>query len=231
MRYLRLNIETFYLIFLWASSCATGPVASQSLKVVSRPAHYRQSVEGDSLQCMAEVKTAIPSVVYDLRYATKNNFTGKKLYKQGDKTFLRTAVVTALQKVAEELLATGYSLKIWDAYRPYSVTKKMWDLIGDERYVADPAKGSGHNRGLAVDLTLMKDGSEVNMGTGFDNFSDTAHHNFKNLPQEVLQNRLLLRTAMEKHGFTALATEWWHYSFPNDGRYEVLNIPFRKFNR
>jgi D-alanyl-D-alanine dipeptidase len=106
----------------------------------------------------------------------------------------------------------------------------MWDLIHDERYVADPSKGSGHNRGLAVDLTIidLKDGSELNMGTSFDNFTDTAHHTFKNLPADILQNRMLLRETMEKYGFKALETEWWHYSWPNDRNYEVLDIDFKK---
>ena len=104
----------------------------------------------------------------------------------------------------------------------------MWELVHDDRYVADPSKGSGHNRGLAIDLTLIKDGKEVNMGTGFDNFTDSAHRDFTALPEAVLKNRLLLQTAMEKHGFKGLATEWWHFSFPNDGRYDVLDIDFKK---
>ena len=135
-----------------------------------------------------------------------------------------------VEKVQEELSAKGYGLKIWDAYRPYSVTKKMWELIGDERYVANPAKGSGHNRGLAVDVTIVKDGKEINMGTGFDNFTDTAHHDFKNLPEDVLKNRMLLKTTMEKYGFKALETEWWHYSFPNDRNYAVLDLSFKQLS-
>ena len=107
----------------------------------------------------------------------------------------------------------------------------MWELIGDERYVANPAKGSGHNRGLAVDLTLIKDGKEVNMGTGFDHFTDTAHHSFKALPADVIKHRQLLRSTMEKHGFRALETEWWHYSWPNEKNYQVLDLSFRKLRK
>lgn len=193
--------------------------------------HYREycaSVERDSLQRMVEITAAIPLVVYDLRYAGKTNFTGEKLYKNGKNTFLRLAAANALREAAKEFAAGGYTIKIWDAYRPYSVTKKMWALIHDDRYVADPAKGSGHNRGLAIDLTLIKDGKELNMGTGFDNFTDSAHHDFKTLSPDVLKNRLLLKSTMEKQGFNALPTEWWHYSFPNDGRYDVLDIDFKK---
>jgi D-alanyl-D-alanine dipeptidase len=191
---------------------------------------FGQQVHTDSMQKMIEIKTIIPGIVYDLRYATKNNFTHTRLYQSGSATFLRLPVVRALQKVQEDLNAKGYGLKIFDAYRPYSVTKKMWDIIQDARYVADPSKGSGHNRGLAVDLTIicLKDGSELNMGTGFDNFTDTAHQNFKDLPATVLSNRKLLKETMEQYGFKALETEWWHYSWPNDRNYEVLDLDFKK---
>jgi D-alanyl-D-alanine dipeptidase len=191
---------------------------------------FRQQVTADSMQKMIEIKTMIPNIVYDLQYATENNFTHQKLYESGKQTFLRLPVVRALQEVQDDLAKKNYGLKLFDAYRPYTVTQKMWDLIHDERYVADPSKGSGHNRGLAIDLTIinLKDGNELNMGTGFDNFTDTAHHNFKNLSPEILKNRALLKETMEKHGFKALETEWWHYSWPNNRNYEVLDIDFRK---
>lgn len=226
----QLNIKYFSFIFFIALAFYSQPAATQELTIINTSKEYKKTVEEDSLKRMVEVKSSVPGVIYDLRYATKNNFTGKKLYKQSDKTFVRIAVAVAMQKVQKELLPYGYSLKIWDAYRPYSVTKKMWDLIGDERYVANPAKGSGHNRGLAVDVTLIaiKTGEELDMGTGFDNFTDSAHHTFQLLPYDVLKNRLLLKTTMEKCGFRALETEWWHYSFLNDRNYEVLDLPYKK---
>ncbi|HEX8315406.1 MAG TPA: M15 family metallopeptidase [Flavisolibacter sp.] len=192
---------------------------------------YKQLVEKDSLQQMVELNKWLSSAVFDLSYATKNNFTQTKLYPAGNQTFVRLLVAKALQKVEQDLSHAGYGLKIWDAYRPYGVTKKMWSLVGDERYVANPAKGSGHNRGLAVDLTITKDGKEVNMGTWFDNFSDTAHHAFKDLPEDVARTRQLLRTTMEKNGFKALETEWWHYSWPNDRQYGVLDLSLKKLRK
>ncbi|HEY0066958.1 MAG TPA: M15 family metallopeptidase [Flavisolibacter sp.] len=179
---------------------------------------------------MTELHSLMPGIVYDLRYSTTNNFTGKKLYNQDDHTFLRRPVAEALKKVLEELKQLGYGLKVFDAYRPYRATKKMWELIKDERYVANPAKGSGHNRGISVDLTLISlgTGHEVDMGTGFDNFTDTAHHAFTHLPDSILRHRKLLRQTMEKHGFRALETEWWHYSWPNTKGYEVMDLDFRK---
>lgn len=226
------KIKIIYLVFtvIIIQLCT---IALGQVQAVENPKMYRQQVHADSMQKMIEIKTLIPNIIYDLRYATKNNFTHTKLYKTGNLTFLRLPVARALQRVQNELREKGYGLKLFDAYRPYAVTKKMWDLIHDERYVANPSKGSGHNRGLAIDLTLieLRDGSELNMGTGYDNFTDTAHHIFKDLPLTVLQNRGLLKETMEKHGFKSFETEWWHYSWPNDRNYDVLNIDFKKLKK
>jgi D-alanyl-D-alanine dipeptidase len=205
-------------------------VAAQELTVITKNKVYQRKVQADSSFRMTELHGLMPDLVYDLRYATTNNFTKTKLYKQDAYTFLRKPVAEALKKVQEDLKQQGYGIKIFDAYRPYSATKKMWDLIRDERYVANPAKGSGHNRGISVDLTLidLKTGKELDMGTGYDNFTDTAHHTFRHLPENILQNRQALRQAMEKEGFRALETEWWHYSFPNTKGFEVLDLDFRK---
>jgi D-alanyl-D-alanine dipeptidase len=230
---IQFNIKYFHLIFLILPALIYKSSAAQELKVVNTFEEYRMLVQKDSLQKMVELKSQLPLLLYDLRYATKNNFTGKKLYPKGDKTFVRLLLAKALQEVQKELLAAGYGLKVWDAYRPYAVTKKMWKLIGDERYVANPAKGSGHNRGLAVDVTLVDlvSKKELNLGTAYDSFTDTAHHSFKALPEDVLSHRELLKKTMEKYGFKALETEWWHYSFQNNNNYEVLDIPFRKLSK
>ena len=193
---------------------------------------YKQSLKSDSLKKMVELKTIVPNIQYDLRYATVNNFMHRQVYKEGSHTFLRLIVARALGRVQQELNEKDLSLKIWDAYRPYSVTEKMWELIQDERYVADPKKGSGHNRGIAVDLTIIDrtTGKELDMGTGFDNFTDTAHQTFKNLPLEILNNRGLLKTVMEKNGFVAMETEWWHF-FWNNQDFELLDIDPKKFKK
>ena len=230
MQKIPLNLKFFRLVVL-TLSVFSGYSSTAQPKVISSYKDYRQLTQQDSLLQMVELNQFLPTAQIDLRYATKENFTGKKLYPKGGKTYLRLAVARALQKVRTDLQVNGYELKIWDAYRPYDVTKKMWELIGDERYVANPANGSGHNRGLAIDLTLIKNGEELNMGTGFDNFSDTAHHKFQNLSEEVLKNRQLLRSTMEKHGFRALETEWWHYSWSNDRNYDVLNLSFKKLGK
>jgi len=145
-------------------------------------------------------------------------------------TYLRLPAAKALLKVQQELNKKGLGLKIFDAYRPYSVTKKFWELVHDERYVANPKKGSGHNRGIAVDLTIidLKTDKELNMGTGFDNFTDSAHQDFAALPKDVLANRQMLKETVEKYGFNLLATEWWHYSWPNPEKFEILDLDISK---
>ncbi|MBK6936945.1 MAG: M15 family metallopeptidase [Chitinophagaceae bacterium] len=186
-------------------------------KVTNTYKEYKKQVNNDSLKKMVELKTVIPGLIYDLRYASINNFMNRLMYpKNTAVTFLRFPAVKALTNVQAELNKQGMGLKIFDAYRPYAVTVKFWELIKDERYVAHPTKGSGHNRGIAVDLTIINltTGNELEMGTGFDNFSDTAHHSFTNLSAEVLQNRNLLRNLMEKNNFRIYPEEWWHYSCP-----------------
>lgn len=149
---------------------------------------------------------------------------------QTKNTFLRNPVAKALANASTELHSMNLGFKIWDAYRPYHVTVKFWELIHDERYVANPAKGSGHNRGIAVDLTLydLSTGKELNMPTSFDDFSDTAHHGKMLADPEKMKNREMLREIMEKHGFLKFETEWWHYYWPGGDRFDVLDIPFEK---
>jgi zinc D-Ala-D-Ala dipeptidase len=227
------KIKIYCRVYTLATIAFCTNVEAQELEIVKKEKNYRQKIKEDTLKRMVELRSISPTLDYDLRYATKNNFTKQQLYKNGKSTFLRMPAANALKKVQEELAAKGYGLKIFDAYRPHSVTRKMWELIHDERYVANPSKGSGHNRGLSVDLTLvdLKTGKELDLGTGFDNFTDSAGHSFTNLPADVMQNRKLLKEVMEKHGFKPLQTEWWHYSWPNDRNYEVLDIDFKKLRK
>lgn len=195
---------------------------------------YQKQVAKDPSKKMIEVKSRIPGIVYDLRYASTNNFMRRLMYPANTNiTFLRVPAITALEKVQQELNQSGLGLKIFDAYRPYSVTVKFWELVKDERYVANPSKGSGHNRGTTVDLTIINLTTrlELNMGTDFDNFSDTAHHSFSSLSEDILQNRILLKTTMEKYGFKAYNEEWWHYSLADAAKFELLDIEFKKLKK
>ncbi len=222
----------FFILLTGLSNSAPGQDTGYSRPpVTAKWDDYKKQVMKYPAKKMTELKTLIPTIVYDLRYASTNNFIRRLMYPAGTTiTFLREPAAAALKKVQEELNGMGLGIKIFDAYRPYSVTVKFWELVKDERYVANPTKGSGHNRGVAVDLTIihLKTGKELNMGTGFDNFSDTAHHTYTQLPEEVLQNRQLLRSTMEKFGFRTYTEEWWHYSWPEAARFELLDIAFKK---
>lgn len=183
---------------------------------------------------LIELKEIIPYLRYDLKYASNQNFTGKRVYpKNTQSTYLVKEAAQSLKNIAKELEAKNLGLLIWDAYRPYRATVKFWKMIHDERYVANPAKGSGHNRGIAVDLTLyeISTGELLEMPTGFDNFSDTAHHDYMMLAEKKIMNRQLLKNTMEKHGFKSLETEWWHYAWPNDRNYPIMNISFKRLNK
>lgn len=232
-RYIPVTVLLFF-IHVPPTGAQQTVTSKYGVPVIQDVKSYRQSVKMDPAKTMAELQAVIPGIEYDLRYATVNNFMRRRMYPKNTKhTFLRAPAAEALGKVQQELLQKGYKLLVFDAYRPYSVTVDFWELVKDERYVANPTSGSGHNRGLAVDLTIINLNTLVplDMGTPFDHFSDTAHHNFLQLPQPVLQNRQLLLETMEKFGFKRFETEWWHYSWPNNKQYEVLDIPFNKLLR
>lgn len=196
--------------------------------VINNVADYKNSIIADNSKQLILLQSFVPQIVIDLKYSTKNNFTHRILYENAA-AFSRLPVGIALKKINSELNQIGLGLKVFDAYRPYMVTKKMWKVVHDERYTANPAKGSGHNRGAAVDVTLVKLSTkeELLMPTEFDDFSEKAHHDYRNLSEEVLNNRKLLRTTMEKYGFVALSTEWWHYSLPDAAqKFELLDLSF-----
>jgi D-alanyl-D-alanine dipeptidase len=168
------------------------------------------------------------TILVDVRYATENNFTGQKLYET-NKVYLIKEAAESLVKV-NQYLKKKYNLrlKIFDGYRPLSVQKKMWAIMPDERYVANPAKGSRHNRGCAVDLTLVDSlGNELDMGTPYDDFTEKSHIDYKNLPERVLQNRKILQEAMTKFNFLPMRTEWWHFDYKGWEKYPILDIKIK----
>lgn len=222
---------TVIFFFICNGTIAQNNVENRyGLKVIDTREAYKKNIVHQQGFAMQDIKTVIKGIVIEPRYADTNNFTHTKLYPPITTTYLRRNATNKLKAVQQELNQKGLGLKIFDAYRPYSATVKMWELVKDERYAADPKKGSGHNRGIAVDLTIitLQTKKELNMGTGFDNFTDSAHHDFTALAAEILQNRRLLKDLMEKNGFAALQTEWWHYALPDAGKYEILDLSFEE---
>ena len=168
----------------------------------------------------------------DVRYATTNNFMHEQLYPIA-KVFLRAPAANALADVERDLAKENLGVKVFDGYRPLSVTKKMWDKIHNPDFVADPAKGSRHNRGAAVDLTLidLRTGQELAMPTPYDDFTSHARQDFNDLPADVIANRAKLRDVMVKHGFEPLPTEWWHFDYAGWERFPIMDVPLPELAR
>lgn len=161
---------------------------------------------------------------YDMRYATENNFLKAKVY-DCDECFLRYKTVKSLIAANEKFKLLGYKIKLYDCYRPLDVQKRMWSIVPNPIYVADPNKGSIHNRGGAVDITLVNfEGVELEMGTDFDYFGEEASHNYLELSDEVQHNRRLLREIMESCSFKCFESEWWHYNLQTDENDKVSNF-------
>ncbi|MEN8789169.1 MAG: M15 family metallopeptidase [Flavobacteriaceae bacterium] len=161
---------------------------------------------------------------YDLRYATENNFLKSRVYECAE-CYTRVKTARALITANADFREQGYKIRFFDCYRPNSVQYKMWEIVPNPQYVANPVKGSIHNRGGAVDITLVTlDGNTVDMGTDFDFFGRKAYHDNTSLPAEILQNRKILKETMEKYGFWSIRTEWWHYNLGAASRDEIANF-------
>lgn len=162
---------------------------------------------------LVRVKDYIPDVVTDLKYATSDNFTGQIIY-EFENVFLRYGTVMKLKEVSDELTDLGLRLKIWDGFRPVSAQFRLWEICPDDTYVADPNRGySNHSRGFAVDVTLIdSQGREVEMPTGYDDFSAKADRDYSDCTKIQRENALLLESGMEKHGFSGYQGEWWHFN-------------------
>ena len=189
-------------------------------KIITKP--KIAPIDYDSTQ-WTEPTRLDKTIVLDMRYATTNNFVEEQLYDCG-RCFLRPEAAEALAAANKELQAKGYSFKMYDCFRPLPVQQKLWDKFQNPSYVTPPSKGSMHNRGLAVDLTIVDEkGEELDMGTEFDFFGEEAHHTYTKHSKEINQNRKLLKETIEAHGFKGIRTEWWHYSYTKK-RYELSEM-------
>ncbi|HJQ33389.1 MAG TPA: M15 family metallopeptidase [Pyrinomonadaceae bacterium] len=175
-----------------------------------------------------------PTIKLDVRYATANNFAGRAVYTEA-RAFLQRPAAEALVRAGRALRKKGYGLAVFDGYRPWSVTKLFWDVTPADKkqFVADPAKGSRHNRGCAVDLTLydLKTGREVSMPGEYDEMSERSHINYTGGTPEQRRLRDLLRAAMEAEGFNVYEPEWWHYDYKDWRQYPILNVSFSEIGK
>lgn len=222
----------FLLLLLSASLSACAQKNKQNpygLTIVNDYSAYRTDYKINPDHELVDIKKAIPSIVLDIRYATKNNFMQQVMYKQA-RAFARKPVVAQLQKIQAILQKKGYGLKIFDAYRPYAITVAFYEKASDKNFVANPAKGSKHNRGCAVDLTIinLKTGKDVPMPTPYDSFAPEAAPHYNKLPADVIKNRDFLIATMQANGFKVIYNEWWHFDFNGWQNYELMDIPFEK---
>jgi len=224
---MKVSCLIFFLSFSLFSVAQT--TSNKKLVVVNSFNQYQASVKTDPNNELVEIKKAIPNIKLDIRYATKNNFMQQVMYKQA-RAFARKPVVESLKKIQKELNKKGYGLKIFDGYRPYAITVAFYKKASDKNFVANPAKGSKHNRGCAVDLTLinLKTGKELVMPTPYDSFSAAAAANYENISAEAKKNRNFLIAIMAKYQMNVLENEWWHYDFSSWTRYDLMDIPFEK---
>lgn len=190
---------------------------------------YTNSVKHNASNELVNLEKFIPGIVLDIRYSTTNNFTGKKIYNLA-RAYARRPVAEALKKAQAEFAQQGIGIKIYDAYRPYGATVKFYEVYRDTTYVASPYKGSRHNRGCAVDMTLvdLKTGEELKMPTEFDSFKKEAWPSTQVKDSQINKNRDLIISVMEKHGFKVNASEWWHFDFIGWQKFDVMDIDFEE---
>jgi zinc D-Ala-D-Ala dipeptidase len=209
-------------ILLWCVLLAPLPVLAQ--RPPQEPGPFKPSE-------LVELLKLDPTIKLDIRYATKNNFLGRAVYKEAC-AFLQRPAAEAVVRANKRLRAKGYGMLIYDAYRPWHVTELLWNNTPNEKkmFVADPDIGSRHNRGCAVDLTLydLKTGKEVSMPSGYDEMTERSSPNYTGATPESSRLRDLLIATMRAEGFTVFATEWWHFDHQDWKDYPILDVEFRK---
>ncbi|WP_298138290.1 M15 family metallopeptidase [Flavobacterium sp.] len=185
------------------------------------------SFEDNSDTTFVNLKNYSNDFVLDMKYATSDNFLNKKVYDCAA-CYLRLKTVKSLINANKDFIEKGYRIKIFDCYRPLDVQRRMWEIVSNPDYVADPSKGSIHNRGGAVDITLVdSNGNEIDMGTTFDFFGVEASHDYQNLSEEVKNNRKLLKEVMLKNNFKSFDSEWWHYNLKDSNLDNLSNFKWK----
>jgi zinc D-Ala-D-Ala dipeptidase len=224
-------MKTVLPLFLIVLSVSAFAQNKYGLKATTYEA-YLATVKADPKKELVNLKVLIPNLVLDIRYATTNNFTNEQIYNLA-RAYARKPVAESLKKIQTELNKKGLGIKIFDGYRPYKATVRFYEIYHDTTYVASPYRGSRHNRGCALDLTVidLKTGEELKMPTGYDSFQKEAWPRTPVKDPVIRANRALLIDVMERHGFKVNGSEWWHYDFIGWKNYEVLDIDFEELEK
>lgn len=201
------------------------------LLVLSDTNDYHKLIAQDSANQLINLESVVPNIKLDIRYATANNFTGQQVYDTA-LAFLRLTPARALAKVQAELKQQNIGLLVYDAYRPYSITIKFYEIYKDTNFVAAPWLGSRHNRGCAVDVSLidLSTNKELEMPTAYDDFTEKAKPSYDNIPETAKKNRKLLIDIMARYNFVVHHSEWWHFDYVGWEKFYLMDIPFQNIN-
>ncbi len=232
----RRNMQGIFLFLSMVVFIACTSTSNRSnaygLDVLSSPAKYRELVKTQPDKALVDLEKSVPGLVTDIRYATTNNFTGQQIY-DSPRAFARQPVAKALQQVQSQLNNKALGLKVYDAYRPYAATVKFYEVYPDTNFVAAPWHGSRHNRGCAVDVSLvdLKTGRELPMPTPFDDFTERAAPDFMQLPDSIIANRQILIDVMTHNGFDTYPYEWWHYDYKGWENFGLMDLSFDEIDQ
>lgn len=223
-----LLVPGFFVSALAQSVIDTLPRSKYGLPVVSDVRIYQKMVAADPANELVDMRVLIPDARFDVTYATTHNIVKRKLYPSAD-VFMRKPAALALQQANENLKKQGFGLLLFDGYRPYAVTVLFYEVIKDTTFVADPHKGSRHNRGMAIDLSLFdrKTGKRLSMPSDYDETTPRAFHSYTGSDSASLAHRAILRSAMEQVGFAIFPWEWWHYDFKGWENCFTYDLPHR----
>lgn len=220
-----MNRHVIFLIFLPTLLSAQNKYGLKPTQYAA----YKASLKADPNKELVNLAEVAPELVFEIGYATEKNFTGKKIYSLA-RAYARKPVAAALKKAQKEFNTLGYGIKVFDAYRPYKATVKFYEEYHDTTYVASPYRGSRHNRGCALDMTIidLTTGRELPMPTPWDSFDKAAWPSAEVSDPVIRRNRDLLISVMERNGFTVYEHEWWHFDFNGWKAYEVMDIDFEE---
>ena len=216
-------------LFSCTSKSKTEHRNPHNLPLVNSVEDYKTQVAENPDMELVDLEDEIENVVLDIRYATSNNFTKEVIY-QSPKAYARKPIADALKLVQDSLASLNLGLKVFDAYRPYAATLKFYEVYPDPDFVASPKTGSRHNRGCAVDVSLvnLNTKQELEMPTAFDNFTEKAHSDYADLPEAALQNRTILIGIMSHYGFSVISSEWWHFDYNGWEDFPLMDLSFEE---
>ena len=234
-----INVFIIIVLFLWSlffigiqtTNNKTKGIKQEIIIINNKTKTEKSTSAYDNSLYNLKILNSFPhDMILDIRYASKNNFTKQVLY-DADVAILRHETLQKLLEAHEEFKSLGYKLKIWDAYRPFYIQKKLWDILPNNNYIANPYRGgSNHNRACAVDVTLTDlNGNELDMPSKFDEFSEKAHRTYTQASEKQIKNAELLKRIMIKHGFKPIYTEWWHFDDINHSNYPIINISLNEY--